>query len=161
MQYLGYSLNTKNDQELAEAKAKLIEQKDLVLAYVVDEVKDKMIGELQNQHKNVTNIVVPSVIGFKIGKSEILPTNEGSLINLAKFLNDNNDVKIDVVGHADAKTGTTEINQRLSEARANAVKDALVKLGVSAERINAIGKGDTAQLFDNNDANRAVITFIR
>ncbi|MGM9572623.1 MAG: PotD/PotF family extracellular solute-binding protein [bacterium] len=45
LQYLGYSLNTKNDQELAEAKAKLIEQKDLVLAYVVDEVKDKMIGE--------------------------------------------------------------------------------------------------------------------
>lgn len=140
--------NDKINSELTNANALIVE-------------KDKMIGELQNQHKNVTNIVVPSVIGFKIGKSEILPTNEGSLINLAKFLNDNNDVKIDVVGHADAKTGTTEINQRLSEARANAVKDALVKLGVSAERINAIGKGDTAQLFDNNDANRAVITFIR
>lgn len=41
---LGYSLNTKNDQELAKAKQKLIQQKPLVLAYVVDEVKDKMIG---------------------------------------------------------------------------------------------------------------------
>jgi len=41
---LGYSLNTKNEQELEQAKQKLIQQKPLVLAYVVDEVKDKMIG---------------------------------------------------------------------------------------------------------------------
>ena len=41
---LGYSLNTENDQELEVAKQKLIEQKPLVLAYVVDEVKDKMIA---------------------------------------------------------------------------------------------------------------------
>jgi len=44
LKLLGYSLNTKNNQELEKAKLKLIEQKPLVLAYVVDEVKDKMIG---------------------------------------------------------------------------------------------------------------------
>lgn len=44
LQYLGYSLNTKTDQEIDAAKRKLIEQKPLVLAYVVDEVKDKMIA---------------------------------------------------------------------------------------------------------------------
>lgn len=44
LKMLGYSLNTKNEQELERAKQKLIEQKPLVLAYVVDEVKDKMIG---------------------------------------------------------------------------------------------------------------------
>ena len=41
---LGYSLNSKNETELNAAKAALIEQKPLVLAYVVDEVKDKMIA---------------------------------------------------------------------------------------------------------------------
>jgi spermidine/putrescine transport system substrate-binding protein len=40
---LGYSLNTTNDSELEEAKQSLIEQKPLVLAYVVDEVKNMMI----------------------------------------------------------------------------------------------------------------------
>lgn len=42
---LGYSMNTKNVAELEAARDKLIEQKPLVLAYVVDEVKDMMIGE--------------------------------------------------------------------------------------------------------------------
>lgn len=44
LKMLGYSLNTKDINQLEEAKAKLIEQKPLVLAYVGDEVKDKMIG---------------------------------------------------------------------------------------------------------------------
>jgi len=41
---LGYSLNSRNEKELEEAKQLLIQQIPLVLAYVVDEVKDKMIG---------------------------------------------------------------------------------------------------------------------
>lgn len=45
LKMLGYSMNTKSIPELEEAKAKLIEQKPLVLAYVVDQVKDMMIGE--------------------------------------------------------------------------------------------------------------------
>ena len=40
----GYDINSTDPEELAVAKAKLIEQKPLVLAYVVDEVKDKMVG---------------------------------------------------------------------------------------------------------------------
>jgi len=44
LKYLGYSLNTKDDAQIEQAKQKLIEQKPLVLAYVVDEVKDKMIS---------------------------------------------------------------------------------------------------------------------
>lgn len=42
---LGYSINTRNLNELEEAKAELIKQKPLLLAYVGDEVKDMMIGE--------------------------------------------------------------------------------------------------------------------
>ena len=41
---LGYSMNTKNESELQEAKDLLIQQKPLVQAYVVDQVRDKMIG---------------------------------------------------------------------------------------------------------------------
>ena len=40
---LGYSLNTKDVNELNQARDELIKQKDIVLAYVGDEVKDKMI----------------------------------------------------------------------------------------------------------------------
>ena len=41
---LGYSLNTKSRQELEEAQRMLMEQKPLVQAYVIDEVKDKMVS---------------------------------------------------------------------------------------------------------------------
>lgn len=43
--YLGYDLNSSNEAELEEAKALLREQYPLVQAYVVDQVRDKMIGE--------------------------------------------------------------------------------------------------------------------
>ena len=45
LKMLGFSMNTKNVSELEQAKAKLMEQKPLVLAYVVDEVRDMMIGD--------------------------------------------------------------------------------------------------------------------
>ncbi len=44
LQKLGYSLNTRNLDQLEKAKLELIKQKPLVLAYVGDEVKDKMIS---------------------------------------------------------------------------------------------------------------------
>ena len=44
LQKLGFSLNSRDPQELELAKAELIKQKPLVMAYVVDEVKDMMIG---------------------------------------------------------------------------------------------------------------------
>lgn len=44
LNYLGYSLNSTNEAELQEAKALLQKQYPLVQAYVVDQVRDKMIG---------------------------------------------------------------------------------------------------------------------
>ncbi len=41
---LGYTMNSTNDEEIAEAKQELINQKPLVLAYTGDEVKDKMVA---------------------------------------------------------------------------------------------------------------------
>ena len=43
LSYLGYSINTLNEDELKEATDLLIEQKPIVQAYVVDQVRDKMI----------------------------------------------------------------------------------------------------------------------
>ena len=47
-----------------------------------------------------------------------------------------------VTGHTD-RLGSNEYNQKLSERRANAVKDYLVSNNVPADRINANGKGET------------------
>lgn len=44
LKYKGYSLNSTNENEIEEAKQLLMQQKDIVQAYVVDQVRDKMIG---------------------------------------------------------------------------------------------------------------------
>ena len=44
LKMLGYSLNTTSEEELAKARDVLIEQKPLVHAYVIDQVRDKMTG---------------------------------------------------------------------------------------------------------------------
>lgn len=46
LKYLGYSLNSTSEQEIEQAKQKLLEQKNsgVVQAYVIDEVRDKMIA---------------------------------------------------------------------------------------------------------------------
>lgn len=45
LKMMGFSMNTKDVSQLEQAKEKLMEQKPLVMAYVVDEVRDMMIGE--------------------------------------------------------------------------------------------------------------------
>lgn len=44
LKYLGYSMNTRDPQQLKEATQKLVEQKPLIKAYQVDETKDKMVA---------------------------------------------------------------------------------------------------------------------
>ena len=90
--------------------------------------------------------------------SYYIRSNEGKkLEKLAAWMKANPDFNVTLVGYADKKTGTYEINQRISERRANAVKDRLVKLGVPAERIMTFFKGDTVQPFAENAKNRVVI----
>jgi outer membrane protein OmpA-like peptidoglycan-associated protein len=123
--------------------------------------KDNLIAELNARKMTTNNIVVPTAIGFTIGKSELMTTSKGSLVNLAKFLKDNEELNVEVVGFADAKTGTAEINKVLSEKRAETVKQFLVDNGVAANRITTVGKGDVEQPFEENDVNRTVITIVK
>lgn len=58
------------------------------------------------------------------------------------------DAAVVVEGHTDS-TGGPAVNQRLSEARAESVRSALIAHGVSSERITARGYGDTRPVADN------------
>ena len=141
---------------VAEQEAEIAKQKELL------NEDFQAIKEL-NARKMVTNItvVVPSAVGFEIGKANVLPTSKASLVQLAKFLKENEDMTVTVEGYADAKTGTATINQKLSEQRAETVKEILVANGVASNRITTVGKGDTVQPFEENALNRAVITIVK
>jgi outer membrane protein OmpA-like peptidoglycan-associated protein len=93
-------------------------------------------------------------LNFDFGKATIRESSFSSLDKLAQTLIDAKNWKLDIAGHTDDK-GSDEYNLKLSQNRANAVKDYLVKKGVNAETITAQGFGESKPIVPNdNDANR-------
>jgi len=79
---------------------------------------------------------------FAFDKSTLKPEGKEELDKLAKDLRAVNYDSIHVTGHTD-RIGSTKYNQKLSERRANAVRDYLVSKDIPADRIVAEGKGET------------------
>jgi outer membrane protein OmpA-like peptidoglycan-associated protein len=61
--------------------------------------------------------------------------------------------RVELTGHAD-RSGTPAYNQKLSESRGAAVKNALVQLGIPADEISVVGKGEASPLVPTADGVR-------
>lgn len=88
---------------------------------------------------------------FASGKFTLLSKSFKPLNDVAKIMNDNPDLKLDISGHTD-NTGDAAKNQTLSENRAKSVLDYLVKKGVDASRVTSAGYGQDQPIADNNTA---------
>jgi OOP family OmpA-OmpF porin len=87
-------------------------------------------------------------INFDTGKSDIKPESQPVIAQIVTLLKDNPDLKVSIEGHTD-NVGTPASNKALSEARAKSVMDALVKGGVVASRLSAVGWGQEKPVADN------------
>jgi OOP family OmpA-OmpF porin len=87
-------------------------------------------------------------INFDSGKAELKPESEGTIAQIIALLTDNPDLKIGIEGHTD-NVGTPAANKSLSEQRAKAVMAAVVKGGVPAARLAAVGWGQEKPIADN------------
>jgi len=100
-------------------------------------------------------VVLPTVL-FRVGTTELLPEAAPALDQLAAELQARPALQLRVAGHTD-RVGEPDKNLTLSEERAAAVKNYLVKAGVPAERIGTVGYGDARPLYPSPDArNRRV-----
>lgn len=86
---------------------------------------------------------------FATNKTTILPESESAMQNLYELMVENPELRIRITGHTD-NVGTNIDNQKLSEGRAKSVKDNLVQRGISAERIETDGKGETQPITTND-----------
>ena len=94
-------------------------------------------------------------ITFDVGKSTIKPESMGEINRIVQLMTENPDLKFSVEGHTDS-TGNAASNQTLSEQRSQAIVDKLVELGISADRLTAVGKGQNSPIADNStDEGRA------
>jgi len=88
-------------------------------------------------------------IAFDTGKAEVKPESAATLAEIAKMLKADAALKLHVVGHTDNVAGF-ELNMKLSQARAEAVVQALVaKHSIGAARLKASGVGPLAPVASN------------
>lgn len=99
----------------------------------------------------------PVSVFFSINKYKIASRKD--LVNvkeMAKYAQEN-DANILVTGYADSATGKPAYNQKLSEKRANAVADEIVKMGVSRDKITTEAKGGVNDLSPISYNRRATV----
>ena len=99
-------------------------------------------------------------IQFQTGSTKFTKKSYTTLNDIAKLMRKVKSANLEVQGHTD-NTGSEATNQRLSQKRAQAVVDFLIKKGIDEDRLRAIGYGSEMSIADNNtkegrEANRRV-----
>lgn len=103
-----------------------------------------------------TEVKLNRSVHFQHDSADILPDSMALVQEVADVLRQHTELRlVEIQGHTD-DTGTEAYNQRLSQERSEAVKRALVNLGVPENRLTAKGYGQSKPLVpNNNDGNRA------
>jgi outer membrane protein OmpA-like peptidoglycan-associated protein len=119
-----------------ESRAKLLEQLNRVL-----DTKDSPRGLVVNM----------ADVLFDTGKYELRPEAREKLARLSGILATHPTLQLDVEGHTDS-TGGVQLNQTLSEQRAQSVAKYLVDQGVTGGSVKAVGLADSHPVADNATA---------
>lgn len=102
-------------------------------------------------------VTTPVSVFFNLDKTNI--ASQKDLVNIegvAKYAKENN-TNLLVTGYADSATGKADHNQWLSEERAKTVAEELVKMGVSRDKIETVGKGGVDELSPISFNRRATV----
>jgi OmpA-OmpF porin, OOP family len=96
----------------------------------------------------VEEVIVLRGINFDFDKADIKPEYAPILDEAVDILKERQGVKVVVEGHTDS-TGPEDYNQKLSERRAQSVRDYLAKNGIAADRLETKGFGESKPAYDN------------
>jgi outer membrane protein OmpA-like peptidoglycan-associated protein len=107
------------------------------------------IASVKEESRGIV-ITLDGQVLFVTAKAELLPIARDRLNQVAQSLKELDDDKlVSIEGFTDSR-GADDMNQKLSEDRANAVKDYLVSQGVKAEKLRAVGRGESNPVASND-----------
>jgi outer membrane protein OmpA-like peptidoglycan-associated protein len=92
-------------------------------------------------------VVLPNV-QFYTNSANLIPTSLSDIQQLAQHLIDTPELDAIVIGHTD-NVGEAQSNLKLSQRRAETVRNVIISMGVEANRLTAVGKGDKEPKTDN------------
>ncbi len=95
--------------------------------------------------------IVVENIHFEINEAYLRKESLNILDRMIEALNRNKKIRLEIRGHTDI-TGTHQHNMKLSERRADAVREYMIKNGISPERLVAVGFGPDKPIGDNKTA---------
>ena len=141
------------EAQAADARARAAEANKS--AESANAVREKLLGELNSvlaTSESARGLIVNmSDVLFDTGKYTLKPGTQVSLAKVAGILESYPGLKLQVEGYTDS-VGGDEFNQKLSENRADAVRDFLLSQGVSTNNISATGYGKSNPVADNGTA---------
>ena len=111
----------------------------------------KELADLKAKQTDLGIVLTVGDVLFASGKADIASGAQRHIDKLAEFLNKNPNRNLLIEGHTD-NTGGADLNIKLSQQRAEAVRDLLVSRGVSPQRITTRGYGPKYPLVSNDSA---------
>ena len=167
---LGYPINTSGDEinfiVAADGHTALISSireggyggYDIYAFQLPEEVKPAPINvyDYVADDLNPGTVVQLVNIQFEFNSSALTPDSEEGVEMLKAFLESHPEIAVELAGHTD-NVGSDAYNLKLSQERAEVVRQALVDKGIAPERLTAKGYGATKPIYPNDtDGHRAM-----
>ena len=154
-----YLANNRIEQARSEAERRLAEDRvqelgDSRAQTILDartREAERLREELNARQTERGMVVTLGDVLFETGKADLRSGARTNLDKLAQFLREYEDRTIRIEGHTDS-TGSDAINRRLSQQRADSVRDYLVSSGINGSRITAVGRSKDYPVADNSTA---------
>jgi outer membrane protein OmpA-like peptidoglycan-associated protein len=111
----------------------------------------RLADELQAAQTSRGIVLTLDDVLFDTGKAELKGGAQRSIEQIAAFLQENPERRVQIEGFTDAQ-GSNEYNQELSQKRADSVAMAIIRRGIDAQRVRALGYGEEFPVASNESA---------
>jgi outer membrane protein OmpA-like peptidoglycan-associated protein len=109
------------------------------------------LADLKAQQTNRGIVLTLSDVLFDTGRSELKPGAQRSIDEIAAFLAQHPERRVQIEGFTDSQ-GANDYNLELSQRRADAVANAIIRRGVDAQRVRALGYGEEYPVASNDNS---------
>jgi outer membrane protein OmpA-like peptidoglycan-associated protein len=148
--YMQLELSNREREQVA-AEKRAADERAASLSSEVERLQGQMSELKARETDRGIVLTLSGDVLFDSGASSLKPGGRRAIDNLAQVLQKQPSQGIVIEGFTDS-TGSADTNQRLSEARATAVKQALVERGIDPARIQTRGYGPAFPVASNETA---------